>query len=100
MARRTRRRHAAPSGFPFTIIATGSLALALTVGGHSAADQAVSKESDEVASHYLKHAGYLKEDVVGGIVLVRVQGIIKLLRATHEEEDILIGVRVATMQKP
>jgi hypothetical protein len=64
------------------------------------ADQAVSKESNEVASHYLKHAGYLKEDVVGGIVLVRVQGIIKLLRATHEEEDILIGVRVATMQKP
>jgi hypothetical protein len=64
------------------------------------ADQAVSEESNEVASHHLQHAGYLKEDVVGRIVLVRVQGIIKLWRATHEEEDVLLGMCVATMQKP
>jgi hypothetical protein len=64
------------------------------------ADQAVRKESNEVASHHLQHAGYLKEDVVRGIVLVRVQGILKLWRAVHEEEDILISVRVTTMQKP
>ena len=30
------------------------------------ADQAVREESNEVASHHLQHAGYLKEDIVGG----------------------------------
>jgi hypothetical protein len=59
--------------------------------------QAVRKESNEVGSHRLQHAGYLKEDVVGGMVLVRVKGIIKLRRAVHQEEDILVSVRVATM---
>jgi hypothetical protein len=54
------------------------------------ADQAVCKENNEIASHHLQHAAYLKVDVVGGIVFVRVQWIIKLLRAVHEEEDILI----------
>ena len=59
--------------------------------------QAVREESNEVGSHRLQHAGYLKEDVVGGIVLGRVQGIIKFRRAVHEEGDILKSVRVATM---
>ena len=60
-----------------------------------AANQAVRKESNEVGRHHLQHAGYLKEDIVGGIVLVRVQGIIKLWRTIHEEENIFISVRVA-----
>jgi len=59
--------------------------------------QAVREESNEIGSHRLQHAGYLKEDIVGRIMLVRVQGIVKLRRAVHEEEDVLISVRVATM---
>jgi hypothetical protein len=31
------------------------------------------------------------------MVLVKVKGIIKLRRAVHQDEDILVSVRVATM---
>jgi hypothetical protein len=68
MARRTRRRHAAPPEFTFTVVATGSLALTLTrvAALLPVAYQAVGEESNEVGSHRLQHAGHLKEDVVGG----------------------------------
>jgi hypothetical protein len=47
------------------------------------ADQAVREESDEAGSHHLQHPSYLEEDIVGRIVLVGVQGIVKLGWAVH-----------------
>ena len=51
------------------------------------ADQAERKKSDQIASHQLQHADYLKEDIVRGIVLVGVQRIIKRWRTLQQEEE-------------
>jgi hypothetical protein len=61
-------------------------------------DQAHGRERNQVASQHVQYTSYLKEDVVRRIMLIGIQGIIKLRRAIDKEEDILIGVRVSAMQ--